>query len=139
MRQYFMLYVAATLVAACSTESDTVTTQEIGSSIEVGENLDQTAPYGFPMYPGATVKVRMLSGSGMLINSDSTADDIANFYSQELKKRGYQAVEIERKNEKISISGVSSEDPDWRLIVSVQPRKESDGQYILIFAKLGTP
>ena len=75
---------------------------------------------------------------GMLIEVDSTAGEIADFYSKELEKLGYQNVSSTKKGATISISGVSSEDPDWRMSVSVQPRAESESQFILTFAKVGT-
>jgi hypothetical protein len=104
----------------------------------VGKDIDQTAPYGLPVYPGAKIEVKILSGLGMIIEVDSTVSEIADFYSQELEKLGYQVAKSTKKGAKISISGVSSEDPDWRLNVSVQPREESESQFILTFAKVGT-
>lgn len=138
MRPYAMLCVAASMGVGCSTEPETITARQIASSIEVGKNVDQTAPYGLPVYPGARVEVRILSGLGMLIEANSTVGEIADFYSQEVEKLGYEFVKSTKKGAKISISGVSTEDPEWRLNVSVQPREDSDSQFILIFAKVGT-
>ena len=75
-------------LSSCANETNSLSPQEITESIKVGEGVEQSLPYDLPIYPGAKIKASMLGGLTVLMETDASPEDVANFYFSELESRG---------------------------------------------------
>ena len=132
LNAWFLLLVAA-MTISCSSDADTLSAEVIASSIEVGEDVDQTAPYQLSLYPGATVTMRLMGGLGMQISTEASLSELALFHSGDLEQNGYRILAVTEAQDEVKIESVKPDDRTTKLIIAIKPSDQGDGHFVLTF------
>ena len=134
--QSFTLALACSIsLVSCADEPDKLTVDEIANSIEVGSDVEQSLPFGLPIYPDAKVKASMLGGFTSLLETDATAEKIAIFYVETLKERGLDPEGPELNGQHVRVTTVWESNPSATLEILVREAEQPD-LVTITFAKI---
>ena len=135
-RNAWVLCLATAMTISCSSEAEILSAEEIYASIEIGEDVEQTAPHSLSLYPGSTVTLRLMDGLAMHISTEASLSQLAAFHSSDLEQNGYRLEAVTEEKNEVNIQSVNLEDPTTKLIIAIKPSDQGNGRFVLTFLKL---
>ncbi len=120
-------------LGACSDAEGDGSNQADTGTETVATSVGDSPPFGFEIYPDASIVISTPEGRVMQIETPDSREDIASFYQSEMERLGYSVASVESSEERTKVRGSRDVEQDAVVQVSIAPAESGPNRFSIIF------